>query len=70
MTTIRRAAICGAIALLAAPFAVGMWRTSADPLARTPTALAATFDSDIRNLVYRWNPDDRRPPAERHEPPA
>ncbi len=28
-------------------------------------ALAAAFDSDIRNLVYRWNPDDPRPQAER-----
>lgn len=37
---------------------------SAPPLSRD--ALVATFDSDIRNLVYRWDPDDPRPRAEQH----
>jgi hypothetical protein len=38
--------------------------TSARPLSRE--GLAATFDSDIRNLAYRWNPEDERSPEERH----
>ena len=66
MRITRRLAMGGAIALLAGPLALSLWRASAEPLPRTHTALAATFDSDIRNLVYRWNPDDPRPPAERH----
>ncbi|MGH9331043.1 MAG: hypothetical protein ACRD09_11405 [Vicinamibacterales bacterium] len=36
------------------------------PAARlTRDALVESFDSDIRNLVVEWNPDDPRPPAER-----
>jgi hypothetical protein len=38
---------------------------SARPITRD--ALAATFDSDIRNLVYRWNGLDPRSPSARHE---
>lgn len=33
----------------------------------TREELAATFPSDIRNLVYRWNPEDDRTPHQRHE---
>jgi hypothetical protein len=39
--------------------------TSAGSMTREE--LAATFPSDIRNLVYRWNPDDDRTPHQRHE---
>src|SRR5687768_9740729 len=28
-------------------------------------ALAASFDADMRRVVYEWNPDDTRPQAER-----
>jgi len=39
------------------------WGSSAAaPLSRDE--LAASFNSDIRNLVVRWDPDDRRPVAE------
>ena len=39
------------------------WRSSAAaPLSREE--LAASFNSDIRNLVVRWDPDDPRPVAE------
>ena len=41
------------------------WRSSAAaPLSRDE--LAASFDSDIRNLVVRWDPGDPRPVSERH----
>jgi hypothetical protein len=42
------------------------WWTSASALPVTRDALVSTFDSDIRNLVYRWDPDDPRPQHERH----
>src|SRR5688572_24578422 len=29
--------------------------------------LASTFQSDLRNVVYRWAPEDRRPEAERRK---
>jgi hypothetical protein len=32
--------------------------TSAPTRAVSRDALLATFDSDIRSLVYRWTPDD------------
>lgn len=42
------------------------WWTPASALPDTRDALVSTFDSDIRNLVYRWDPDDPRPQHERH----
>ena len=30
---------------------------------RLATGSQTAFDSDIRNLVYRWNPEDQRPPT-------
>ena len=38
---------------------------AARPLTRD--SLAASFDSDIRNLVFQWNADDPRPLRERHD---
>ncbi len=52
-------------ATAAAWWASGLSRTwtptSARPMTRE--GLAAAFESDIRNLVYRWNPEDDRPPT-------
>lgn len=39
------------------------WRSAAAPLSREE--LAASFDSDIRNLVVSWDPADPRPVSER-----
>ena len=65
MTTRRRIRLAGAIALATALGAASQWWTAAAPRPRTRPALAATFQSDIRNLVYRWSGDDPRSAAER-----
>lgn len=48
--------------------AVGLWRwatsASARPISREE--LAASFDSDTRNLVYRWDAEDPRSRQDRH----
>lgn len=56
------AAVVTAVLSLAA---VSHWWEQASRPAFAREALAAHFESDIRNLVYRWNPDDARPKAER-----
>jgi hypothetical protein len=65
--TATRIKLCAAAALVAALVAAGQWWTFAAPLPPTRARLAATFGSDIRNLVYQWNPDDPRPERERHD---
>ena len=45
--------------------ALSRWWTAASAPALTREELTASFESDIRNLVYRWDPDDPRPRAER-----
>src|SRR5437773_10274748 len=40
-------------------------RASVAPISRE--ALAATFDTGIRNLVIQWDADDPRPEAERRK---
>ena len=66
MTTPGRIRLCGSIALATALSAGSHWWTAAAPRPRSRPALAATFESDIRNLVYRWNGDDPRYATERH----
>ena len=66
MTTGRGIRLCGAAALAAALLTSTQWWTSAAPLPRSRATLADSFDSDIRNLVYRWNGDDPRSRDERH----
>jgi hypothetical protein len=44
---------------------LSQWWAAAAPLPLTRDSLAATFDSDIRNLVYRWDPADPRPKNQR-----
>jgi hypothetical protein len=41
-------------------------RTIAATAAVSATTLRASFDSDIRNLVYRWDPSDHTAERERH----
>lgn len=62
---LRRAA---AVALVSAVSfsALTSWWTNATTPPLTREALSASFGSDIRNLVYRWNPDDPRPKSEQH----
>ena len=38
---------------------------AAVPSTASRAALEASFEADIRNLVYAWDPDDPRPPADR-----
>lgn len=65
----RRAIGLAAAALvpLAALFFVLSSPTPAPAPRLTRGALVESFDSDIRNLVVEWNPDDPRPPAERRQ---
>jgi len=47
----------------------GMWlvsfRTATSARSMSREELELRFQSDIRNLVYRWSPEDDRAPAER-----
>jgi len=49
--------------------AAGMWlvsfRTATSARSMSREELELRFQSDIRNLVYRWSPEDDRAPAER-----
>ena len=45
---------------------VARWSAPASAGRITTDLLESTFESDIRNLVYRWDPDDSRSAAERH----
>src|SRR5882762_2514957 len=38
---------------------------AAEPRTASRAALEASFEADIRNLVYTWDPDDLRPPEDR-----
>jgi hypothetical protein len=64
-----RRAICVtgfALATAAGFLAMSPWtRASAPRLTRD--ALVAAFDSDMRHVVYEWDPDDPRPPSERRQ---
>lgn len=63
-TAIRVAAAVMVVAVLAGGLASRWWiSASASPVSRDE--LLGAFDSDIRNLVHRWDPDDPRPAAER-----
>lgn len=65
MSHTRWTGIVAIACLVAACIAMSRWLAAeASPASRD--ALASTFRSDIRNLVYRWNPDDPRPMQERH----
>ena len=68
MKSRHRMRLLAGVATAASLVGVGWLRTwtptSALPMTRE--RLAAAFESDIRNLVYRWNPEDERPPEERH----
>ncbi|HET9386545.1 MAG TPA: hypothetical protein VFO67_15520, partial [Gemmatimonadales bacterium] len=57
--TIRMATVLAA-GLLAFS-AVSAWRTPM-PYPSSRSALESTFARDVRNLVYRWDPNDPRPP--------
>ena len=64
MTRARSHAVRAAIALGTAVCAASWWtRASTAPLTRE--SLAATFDADMRRVVYAWDPADRRPEPER-----
>jgi processive rubber oxygenase RoxA-like protein len=61
--------MAGASALLVASVLVAVLLAHVAPAAEPPTAsraaLEASFEADIRNLVYTWDPDDLRPPEDR-----
>src|SRR5207237_2152235 len=53
-------------AAIAVFLAASLWtRASTPPLSRE--ALRASFDADMRHVVYAWDPDDPRPEAERRD---
>ena len=60
----RRHALRATMALLATVFSVA-WLTRASTMPPTRTALATTFDADMRHVVYAWDPADPRPDMER-----
>jgi hypothetical protein len=47
-------------------FGVSQWWASASTPSVTRDALHAAFDSDIRNLIYRWDQNDPRSQQARH----
>lgn len=58
-------AACGVVPVAAIGwFAFSQLRTAAAVPAFTREELAAHFESDVRNLVYRWDPDDPRSRAD------
>lgn len=59
----RRAAGVFIACALVAGFVSRWWIAASEPPIDRD-ALVAAFDSDIRHLVYRWNPDDPRPQRE------
>jgi hypothetical protein len=63
------ARVVSGVVVLAALLGAGLsrWWTAASTLPVSRAVLEARFDSDIRNLVYRWDPRDPRPTAERHQ---
>lgn len=68
MAARRSIRIVGGLVLVTATICVARsrWWTAGSALPVSRDALVSTFDSDIRNLVYRWDPKDPRPKAERH----
>ena len=64
--TARRSTRWAAVALVGAAgvLAASLWtRASVAPMTRD--ALAANFASDLRRVVYEWDPEDARPVEER-----
>ena len=61
----RVAAIVG-LAMCAAGLSGSLWTRGPVPSMSTET-LAASFDADMRRVVYEWSPEDPRPPAERRQ---
>jgi hypothetical protein len=61
--------VVSGVALVAALLCTGLshWWTTASALPVSRDSLAATFGSDIRNLVYQWDSRDPRSQAERHQ---
>ncbi len=56
----------GLVMLLGASWVLGFSRFASESAAAVSRdTLESTFDSDMRNVVYRWAPDDPRPAAER-----
>jgi hypothetical protein len=53
--------------LVAASCALVMSRASTPAGGMPDDRLMASFESDLRNVVYRWSPEDRRPEAERRK---
>jgi RoxA-like, cytochrome c-like len=65
----RMMVIVGSSSLLAASVLFAAFRAEGAGAAAPSTAsradLDASFQADIRNLIYAWDPDDRRTPADR-----
>src|SRR5215208_2592351 len=65
MTSRTLRATAAGVALFAAAIAgTSRWWSAASAAPLSRHELAAAFDSDIRNLVFRWDPTDSRPAAE------
>jgi mono/diheme cytochrome c family protein len=64
MTTSRTASVAFALSALCLLLAASL---RARPPLPSPSrdALESSFDADMRHVVYEWDPDDPRPPAER-----
>lgn len=59
-----RIAAVAAVVVITGILAMSHWWSSAAAAPLSRNELAASFNSDIRNLVVRWDPDDPRPVAE------
>ena len=63
-----RVRILGVLMLAAATWALAISRSVSTPAASlSDDALMATFDADLRSVVYRWSDDDPRSEAERRK---
>jgi hypothetical protein len=62
-----RGAAAGVLAAAAAMAGMSHWWRSAAAAPLTRDELVASFNSDIRNLVVAWDPDDPRPVSERRD---
>ena len=61
----RRRRVAAVAILVAACFAVAFARSSKHPSHGSRAALKDSFESDMRHVVYRWDPADTRPEAEK-----
>ena len=67
MTTRNWIRLAGAAVIVTSlSLGVSRWAAPASAGRLSSDVLEATFESDIRNLVYRWDTNDPRPWAERH----